>query len=63
MLKNLAHSVVTRSNMVCGCKNKQMEPAHGKTYNDLCDQEDSDQPAHPHRLIRVSLVAHAFYSL
>ena len=30
------------------------EPAHKKTYNKTCaTNEDSDQPVHPHSLIRV----------
>ena len=45
------------------------EPAHDKTYNKTCaTREDSDQPAHPRRLIRVfvdrmCLPGCAFYSL
>ena len=44
-------------------RNKKNEPAHDKTYNKTCaTSKDSDQPAHPHRLIS-RLIAWAFYSL
>ena len=40
------------------------EPAHDKTYNTTCaTSEDTDQPVHPRSMIRVPLIACAFYSL
>ena len=41
--------------MILSCDNLPFESAHDKTYYKTCaTSEDSDQPAHPRSLIRVS---------